>query len=132
MREISFQIECPGNLAKQGHCYSNYKHYCTLKVMIFVTPAGGASHISMPFEGSCSDRQIFSQMEVIDEFDEGDDLLVDRGIGVDDLLARRGAKVKMPPSGPGSLEAMSREDELYTKVIARARVCNHLVFITLK
>ena len=90
--------------------------------MIFVTPAGGASYISMPFEGSCSDRQIFRECDVIDQFDEGDILLVDRGIGVDDLLAGRGAKVKMPPSGPGSLEAMSKEDELYTKVIARARV----------
>ena len=69
-------IECPGNLAKQGHCYSNYKHYCTLKVMIFVTPAGGAAHISMPFEGSCSDRHIFSQMEVIDEFDSRNTLTI--------------------------------------------------------
>ena len=50
----------PGDYAKQGNCYSSYKHYCTLKILIGVTPAGGACFISPPFEGATSDRQIFS------------------------------------------------------------------------
>ena len=55
-----FQIEMPGDYEKQGNCYSSYKHYCTLKILIGVTPAGGACFISAPFEGATSDRQIFN------------------------------------------------------------------------
>ena len=116
-----FQIETPGNLDKQGNCYSNYKHHCTLKVLIFVTPAGGASFISPPFEGSCSDRQAFNDCGVADYFDRGDVFVGDRGFNVNDLVANKGATMKTPPSGPGDL-ALSKEDEIYTKVIARARV----------
>ena len=120
---FAFQIEVPGNFQKQGNCYSSYKHYCSLKVLIAVTPAGGASFISPPFEGGSSDRLSFRECGILNYVQPGDLFVGDRGFNVDDMLTQYGAEFLGPASGPtNENEPMSIEDERITKVIASARV----------
>ena len=90
--------------------------------MILVTPAGGAAFISPPFDESCSDRQIFKECGVLDYIEPGDLILGDRGFNVDDLLAKKDARLLIHPNGPGMESALSLDDEILTKVIAKARV----------
>ena len=120
---FAFQIEVPGNFQKQGACYSSYKHYCSIKVLIAVTPAGGASFISAPFEGGASDRLVFRECGILRYVQPGDLFLGDRGFNVDDELSQYDAEFLGPASGPtNENEPMSIEDERITKVIASARV----------
>ena len=45
----------------------------------------------------------------------------DRGFTCDDVLAQKGARLIIPPFLPSGGDALSREDEYLTKIIAIAR-----------
>ena len=71
--------ESTTNYTQQGNLYSNYKHNCTIKSLIAVTPAGHPSFISYGFEGSISDYEITKVSGFIDHLKPGDHVLMDRG-----------------------------------------------------
>ena len=51
-------IETPSSLDVQAVMWSEYKHHCTVKLLIGITPNGAISYLSEPYSGRCSDRYI--------------------------------------------------------------------------
>ena len=86
------EIESSVNYRQQGNIYSAYKSRPTAKVLIGVTPAGGAAFISEAWEGSISDRAIVIQSGFLDYIEDGDVVLADRGFTIDDLLVLKRCK----------------------------------------
>ena len=60
-----FFCEMPQDYGQQGNNYSNYKHHCTMKCLIAVTPTGGACFVSDLFEGSIDDVRIFGESGIL-------------------------------------------------------------------
>ena len=72
-----FFCEMPQDYGPQGNNYSNYKHHCTMKCLIAVTPMGGACFVSDLFEGSVDDVRVFQDSGILNFINPGDSILVD-------------------------------------------------------
>ena len=101
--------------------YSSYKNHATLKILIGVSPSGSCMFVSDAFEGSISDRQIIMDTHFIDKLEPGDVVLADRGFTIHDLCAEKGATLEIPPFKNGR-EAFTKQENLKTKLISRARI----------
>ena len=116
-----FFCEVPQDYGRQGNTYSSYKHHCTMKCLIAVTPTGGACFVSHLYEGSIDDVRIFQESGILDFIKPGDSILVDKGFTVQELLLVKQAKVFIPPF-LGKRDKFTKEEILLTKKIAKARI----------
>jgi len=66
--------------------------------MVGCTPRGAVVYVSDAYGGSASDRQIIERSDVVKNFSfqEGDSIMADRGIMVQDLFAAKNVKVNTP------------------------------------
>ena len=67
-----------------------------MKCLIAVNPNGAACFVSDLFEGSLSDVRIFEQCGILEHINQGDLLLVDKGLTVQDLLLPKMATIQIP------------------------------------
>ena len=116
-----FFVETPRNYSQQGNVYSSYKHHTTFKALIAVTPNGGACFVSDLYEGSIDDVSITKKCGIIDHIQHGDVVLVDKGFTIQDLLNPKHASIKIP-AFLGKRECLTKEEEMDTKRIAKARI----------
>ncbi|XP_065280130.1 uncharacterized protein [Dermacentor albipictus] len=115
------RIQKPSSLTAQRRTFSHYKFANTMKCVVGATPDCYVSFVSPLYGGSTSDRAIVQQSGVLDLFESGDGIMVDKGFKVDDLLPR-GVVLHMPPFRiPGEAQ-MSAKDVEATKHVASARV----------
>jgi hypothetical protein len=116
-----FYIESSSDFKQQGNLYSSYKSRPTAKVLIGVAPCGAAMFVSEVFEGAISDREIVKQSGFVNHLVKGDVVLADRGFMIEDLLAKKGATLVIPPFLAKRKE-FTNEELLRTKLIAKARI----------
>ena len=117
-----FFCEKPGNYAQQGNVYSSYKHHATFKALFAVTPHGAACFVSDLFEGSIDDVEITKQCGILDHFQPGDLVMVDKGFkNIEELLLERQASIAIPPF-LGKRTKFTEAEEMYTRKIAKARI----------
>ncbi|EDO36466.1 predicted protein [Nematostella vectensis] len=116
-----FFCQTPSNYAQQGNMFSSYKHHNTMKCLIAVTPNGSACFVSDLFEGSIDDVSIFRESGILKHINPGDAILVDKGFTVQDLLFNKQATIHIPPF-LGKRDCLTKEEELATKRIAKARI----------
>ena len=116
-----FFCETPRNYAQQGNVFSNYKHHTTFKGLIAVTPKGAACFISELFEGSIDDVEITKRCGILDYIQPGDVVLVDKGFRIQELLYSRQATIAIP-AFLGKRDQLTKEEELTTRRIAKARI----------
>ncbi|XP_048576644.1 uncharacterized protein LOC125559010 [Nematostella vectensis] len=116
-----FFCQTPSNYAQQGNMFSSYKHHNTMKCLIAVTPNGSACFVSDLFEGSIDDVSIFRESGILKHINPGDAILVDKRFTVQDLLFNKQATIHIPPF-LGKRDCLTKEEELATKRIAKARI----------
>lgn len=114
IRCTEFFCEVPSDYARQGNTFSSYKHHCTMKCLIAITPNGGACFISDLFEGSISDVDIFEQSGILQYINPGDCIMVDKGFTVKELLLPYQATIFIPPF-LGERKKFTQEELLLTK-----------------
>lgn len=76
--------------------FSSYKNRNTLKFLVGITPSGLISYVSPCYGGSATDRQIIEQSSILNRFDYNDEIMVDKGLNVQDIFIPYGVKVNMP------------------------------------
>ena len=106
---------------QQGNTYSSYKSRNTAKVFVATSPAGFALFISDPHEGSISDKQITQDCGFLDHIEAGDVVLADRGFTIEEDLAKKNARLIIP-AFLKNCDALEAEDEIKTRMIAKARI----------
>eukprot|EP00794_Sanderia_malayensis_P010598 gene10598-11719_t len=116
-----FFCQTPRDYARQGNVYSSYQHHTTFKALIAVTPNGSACFISDLYEGNTDDVTITEKCGILDYIHPGDLLLVDKGFTIQDLLYSKQATIKIP-AFLGSRSKLTKEEEIETKRIAKARI----------
>ena len=77
--------------------------------------------VSNAYEGSISDKAIVERSGVLDDIVQGDQVLVDRGFTIEEMVLQKGGELVIPPS-LGKKKQFSRDETIQTKVIARARI----------
>lgn len=99
-RVVLDATECPikkSNLPlAQQITFSSYKNRNTVKVLIGMAPSGLISYVSPCYGGSCTDRQIIERSDILDKFNYNDEIMVDKGLNVQDIFISYGVKVNMP------------------------------------
>lgn len=89
-------IERAGNLRALAQSYSTYKHRNTIKYLIGITTTGVIIFISDAFGGRASDKFITIKSSLLDNLQDGDVVLADKGFLIESEVEARGAFLKMP------------------------------------
>ena len=113
-------IERPSAMLAQSETWSEYKHHNTWKVLVGVTPNGQVSYLSELWGGRVSDKQITRESGVLDLLDPGDNVMVDRGFDISNIVPN-GVSVNMPPFLAGRDQLTAAETE-QTMSIASVRI----------
>lgn len=113
-------IQRPSAMLAQSETWSDYKHHNTWKLLVGVTPNGQVSFLSDLWGGRVSDKQITRESGVLALLDSGDNVMVDRGFDIRDILPA-GVMLNMPPflAGRDQLTAAETEE---TMTIASVRI----------
>ena len=114
-------IETPSDLAVAAQCWSDYKHHHTIKFLVGITPNGAISFLSDVFGGRASDLFIVKNCGFLNYLQPHDQVMVDRGFKIRDLLAFYQCSLTIPPSKHGGLQ-MSNTDVQDTSRIANVRI----------
>ena len=113
-------IQRPSAMLAQSETWSDYKHHNTWKVLVGVTPNGQVSFISDLWGGRVSDKQITRGSGVLNLLEPGDNVMVDRGFDISDIVSN-GVIVNMPPFLAGRHQMTGVETQ-ETKSIASLRI----------
>jgi hypothetical protein len=73
-------IETPSSLNTQAHCWSEYKHHCTLKYLVAITPNGMFSYVSPCYGGRASDKVILNNCAFVSWLEPNDQVMADMGV----------------------------------------------------
>lgn len=106
VRAILDCTEVPIQKPKCTNCviatYSHYKGTNTVKFLVCITPAGLISFISEGYFGKSSDKFIFNDENLIEEFDSNiDAIMVDKGFAIVDETLTHGIKLVRPSFSEG-------------------------------
>lgn len=113
-------IQKPSAMLAQSETWSEYKHHNTWKLLVGVTPNGQISFLSNLWGGRVSDKTITRESGVLDMLERGDNVMVDRGFDIHDLVPP-GVTVNMPPFLAGREQLTAAETE-ETMAIASVRI----------
>ena len=114
-------IETPSSLEVQAACWSDYKHHCTFKFLIGITPNGLISFISECYGGRASDKFIVTDSKFLRMLEPFDQVMADRGFKIRDDLAMYQASLAIPPSAAKD-QQMLGDDVAETSKIANVRI----------
>lgn len=115
-----FFIEKPSGLEAQAVTWSEYKHHCTIKSLIGVSPTGMTTYVSRAWGGRASDRHIVKNENILESIPEGMAVMADKGFEVEDL-APSGIEIIIPPK-VSSKGQMSDFEFFKTVDIAEPRI----------
>ena len=113
-------IQRPSAMLTQSETWSDYKHHNTWKLLVGVTPNGQVTFLSDLWGGRVSDKQITRESGVLDLLEPGDNVMVDRGFDISNLVLD-GVSVNMPPFLAGKEQMTAAETE-ETMSIAAVRI----------
>ena len=74
------------------------------------------------YEGSITNRDIVERSGLLDLLEEGDSVMADKGFTIQDLLAKRGVKLNIPPLRTTACRRMAPEDVSSTQKTAAVRI----------
>ena len=112
-------IQRPSAMLAQSETWSDYKHN-TWKLLVGVTPNGQVSFLSDLWGGRVSNKQITRESGVLDLLQPGDNVMVDRGFDISNVVPD-GVTVNMPPFLAGREQMTAAETE-ETMIIASVRI----------
>lgn len=94
--EVFIENPNPHEMEAYANVYSNYKRHNTVKTLIGVSCTGMIVFISEAYGGRISDKEIVIQSGFIEQLEEGDFVLADRGFLIDELVQSVGATISYP------------------------------------
>ena len=103
-------IQWPSAMLAQSKTWSEYKHHNTWKVLVEITPNGQVSYLSHLWGGRVSDKQITRESGVLDLLDAGDNVMVDQGFDISNIVPDD-VTVNMPPFLAGRTQLTVAETE---------------------
>ena len=112
-------IQWPSAMLVQSETWSEYKHHNTWKVLVGITPNGQVSYLSHLWGGRVSDKQITRESGVLDLLDAGDNVMVDRGFDISNIVPDG----VMPPFLAGRDQMTAAKTE---ETMSIASVCIHV------
>lgn len=118
---LEVAIQSPTNFQQQGNTYSQYKSRNTVKFLVGISVYGSISYISEAFEGSISDKAIFTESDITKFLNEGETIMADRGFTIREEVDSLKLHLVIPPF-LGVRGKLSKAEVQLTKDIARARV----------
>lgn len=114
-------IERSSVLKALAQSFSNYKHHTTLKFLIGISTTGVIIFVSIGFGGRTSDNEITLKSGFLDNLEEGDLVLADKGFKVEGQVEERGASLRLPCFVKGGKQLHPTEVEK-TRHIANIRI----------
>jgi len=114
-------IERPSVLRALAQAWSNYKHHVTLKYLIGISTTGVIIFISEGFGGRTSDKSACVLSGFLDQLQEGDVVLADKGFLIEKEVEEKGASLKLPcfVKNGGQLKPTEVED---SRQVANLRI----------
>ena len=82
-------VEKAFRTAAQRATWSSYKHANTFKLLVGIMPSGAITFLSKLYSGSISNQAIVKQINFVDNVEEGDDVMADRGFSIRHLLLKK-------------------------------------------
>ena len=114
-------VETPSSLEVQAILWSDYKHNCTIKFLVAITPNGAISWVSPCYGGRTSDVHIVRNSGFLDLLEPYDTIMADRGFKIkSDLLMKR-CFLAIPPSAARGTQ-MTQPDIRTTNRVANVRI----------
>ncbi|XP_059360525.1 uncharacterized protein LOC132098424 isoform X2 [Carassius carassius] len=90
------EVQRPGNLDSRSESYSHYYACNTIKYLVAIAPCGLVMFISAAYGGRCSDKFITCDSGILEYLHPGDEVMVDRGFLIRDLLFERKVNMIIP------------------------------------
>nr|AXJ20719.1 putative chemokine ligand 32b [Ctenopharyngodon idella] len=90
------EIQKPRNLDSRSESYSHYYACNTIKYLVAIAPCGLVMFISAAYGGRCRDKFITCDSGILEYFKLGDEVMVDRGFLIRDLLYERQVNLIIP------------------------------------
>lgn len=115
------KVQTPSSKVLNSEIYSSYKSHSTFKGLVGISPFGAVTYVSPLYTGSISDKAITQSSGIIDLLEEGDQVMVDKGFSIGDLLENCKASLVIPPFLGAKGKFSSKEVSL-THMIARLRI----------
>ena len=79
-------VQAPSSLNLNSELYSHYKGHDTFKCLIGISPGGLVTFVSNLYAGGISDKEITRKSGILDLLEAGDQVMVDKGFTIEDLL----------------------------------------------
>ena len=117
--EIFF--DTPSSLDVQACLWSDYKHHCTVKFLIAITPNGAVSWLSPLYGGRASDIHIVRDSGFLGILEPFDQVMADRGFKIKTDLTMKQCSLAIPPSAAKGTQMLSN-DVKETSNIANVRI----------
>uniref|UniRef100_A0A1S4M2I0 DDE Tnp4 domain-containing protein n=1 Tax=Ixodes scapularis TaxID=6945 RepID=A0A1S4M2I0_IXOSC len=128
-------IQRPTSLSARSQTWSSHKHHNTIKCLVVIAPSGAITVLSQAWGGRVSDKELTQKYGILNNVEQDDVFLVDRGFRCEETFAAKGARIIMPsltkrrPQLSGEevtqLRKLSRVSIHVERVIGRLR---HSVF----
>ena len=100
-------IETPSALDIQASTWSDYKHHCTVKFLVAITPNGAISYVSPCYGGRASDKFIVTDSGFLNLLEPYDQVLADRGFKIKSELLLHQATLCIPSSANAGIQMVS-------------------------
>ena len=91
-------LETPNSLEVQALLWSEYKHHCTLKFLVAITPNGAVSWVSPCYGGRTTDIYIVQDSGFLDILQPYDTVMADCGFKIKSDLTFHRCFLAIPPS----------------------------------
>lgn len=114
-------VETPNSLEVQALLWSEYKHHCTIKYLVAITPNGAISWVSPCYGGRTTDKYIVKDSGFLDILEPYDTLMADRGFKIKSELTMKRCYLAIPPSAAKGTQ-MTHDDVMTTNRIANVRI----------
>ena len=112
----------PSSLTIQSNLFSHYKHHVMYKGLVGIAPSGAITFVSELYNGSTSDVEVVKRCGILNEnfFNNGDDVMADRGFTISDLLPKN-VSLNIPAFLAGR-EQLSEKEVTESQTIAAVRI----------
>eukprot|EP00794_Sanderia_malayensis_P017239 gene17236-18960_t len=114
-------VETPSSLEVQALLWSDYKHNCTFKFLIAVTPNGAVSWASPCYGERTTDLHIVRDSGFLDLLEPYDTVMADRGFKMKADLTMKRCFLAIPPSAASGTQ-MTSKDVKETNCVANVRI----------